>query len=123
MSNKKNIAIERNQEKHNRRMEIATKYQMTKNIRSYMIFMFVLFVIGAVFAWWGFLNIQDPFIKNVSNQSREIIAWIGLVIGSLGLILTVFLFYVMNNARKYVLQLINIYDQKYPNSKYDGKNL
>ena len=105
-------------ERHARRMEIAAKFQMTKNIRGYFIFAVIIFGVAAVFTWWGFSGFKDSILDKISTDTRQIIAWIALVIAIIGLVFSILFFIGYRNAKKHVLSLIDAYDKRFPNAKY-----
>ena len=116
MTNKINVS----EEKRLRRLEIAAKYQMTKNIRGYMMIALIIMVIASFFTWWGFSGFVDPILKDVAEQTRSIVAWIGIVVAILSLVVSCLMYFGYGNAKKHVLALIHLYNEQYPNSKYDG---
>jgi len=106
--------------KHTKKMEIAAKYQMTKNIQGYLMLVMVLLVACGTFGWWGFSNFQDPVLKNIDPNTRQLIAWIASVSGVILLAISGFLIFVIRNARNHIKMLIGEFDKTYPTAKYDG---
>ena len=100
------------------RMEIASKYQMVKHIRGYAFFMLIVFVLGSLCAWWGFSSITERPLANISFSSHVTIAWVAVALAFIGLLSSSFLFYVLGNAGKHIVRLIDIYDEKYPETRY-----
>jgi|GEM_PF-4034459 len=116
----KKVVYANSEEKRTRRMEIAAKYQMTKNIRNYMFIALFIGIISIAITWWGFSDFQDSFFANIDEGTRNTIGWIGTILAVIGVTLSAFLYYVFRNAKKHVLGLIDFYDTKFPSSKYDG---
>ena len=99
-------------------MEIAAKYQMTKNIRSYMFFTLGLLGLSILVIWWAKSGQADRFLGEISVNSRETIFWSAVITATLSFLVSAFLFYIWGNAKKHVLKLIELYDKKFPNAKF-----
>ena len=122
--NKQTRAKERRvDKKYYRRLEIAAKYKMTKNIRSYMFITATLLLITIVLVLWSFAGLHDSFLSNIAENQRMTIGWISLVSGLVFVVLTLLLFSAFRNAKKHVSTLIENYDKKYPQAKYDGEGI
>jgi hypothetical protein len=106
------------EEKHSRKMEIAAKYQMTKNIQGYLLLVMILLVLSVSIGWWAFGNFNDPLLSGIGAETKSILGWVAVVVGTISLLASGLLVWVIRNARKHVKMLIADFDKRYPNSKY-----
>ncbi len=72
-----------------------------------MIFSALIGLICVVVSWWGFGNIQDPILPNLSQAIRTPIAWITSVIGFISILFTILVYIALRNGKKHVLTLID----------------
>jgi len=99
-------------------MSITTKYQMMKYIQGYTFFMIIIFVLGAVCAWWGFSSITERPLVNVSVSAHTTIAWVAVGVATIGFLTCVFLFYVLVNTKKHIIKLTEMYKNEYPDANH-----
>lgn len=93
-------------EKEDLKQEIAYRDVMTRKLGKNAKMCFFLFLFFIALAFWGFLGMQDNFMK-VSDQTRDIIKWISVVIAIPTGVFTVLFFISFRNSKKYVLNLID----------------
>jgi TRAP-type C4-dicarboxylate transport system permease small subunit len=87
--------------------EIQNKNNHLKRMRYWMIFSALIGLICIVVAWWGFGNIQDPILPNLSQSIRTPIAWVTSVIGFIAVLFLILVYIALRNGKKHVLTLID----------------
>lgn len=87
--------------------EIQIKNNHLKRMRYWAIYSVLISLVSFVLAWWGFSNLEDPFLPNVSGAVRIPIAWITSVIGVLSFLFAILVFIALRNGKKHVLGLID----------------
>ncbi len=87
--------------------EIQNKNNHLKRMRYWMIFSALIGLICFVVAWWGFGNIQDPILPNLSQSIRTPIAWFTSVIGVIAVLFAILVYIALRNGKKHVLTLID----------------
>ncbi len=92
--------------------EIQTKSNHLKRMRYWLIYCGLIALISIFIAWWGFANIQDPVLPNVSESVKTSLAWFMSIIGFLAIVFSVFVFIGIKNGKKHVLGLINELERK-----------
>ena len=92
--------------------EIQIKYSMVKKMKNHFRIMTSILIICILLCVWGFGNIQDPLLTNISELTRTIISWISLVLAILSTIILLFLYPIYKESKKHVLNLIDNLDEK-----------
>lgn len=93
-------------EVNNLKNEIAYRDVMTKKMLKRSKTYCIVFLFFIAITLWGFLNLNDPFF-HFSNNARNIIKWIALIVSILSGILCIMYFTSFRHSRKYVLMLID----------------
>ena len=70
----------RKKEREDLKNEIAYRNMMTKKLGRSMKMFFFIFLLFAAIAIWGFSGLHDNFLT-VSASVRDVLKWIGLVLG------------------------------------------
>ena len=87
--------------------EIQIKSNHLKRMRTWLISSALIGLICVIVAWWGFGNIQDSILPNLSMSIRSPLAWIASIIGFFAIIFMIFVFIGIRNGKKHVLGLID----------------
>lgn len=94
------------QDKERLKNEIAMKDVMTKRIGKWSKYSLLAALLFCAIAVWGFTGMQDNFL-DVSENTRSILKWIGLLIGAPAAVLSLLSFLSYRNSKKHVLHLID----------------
>lgn len=86
--------------------EIQIKSSHLKRMRSWLIYSALIGIMCIIIAWWGFANVQDPILPNLSESVRTPLAWITSVIGFIAIIFAILVFIGIRNGKKHILGLI-----------------
>jgi TRAP-type C4-dicarboxylate transport system permease small subunit len=85
---------------------------MLKRIKRVLHWETVIVVVFALFFVWGQFNLTDPFLPNISEGTKSIFKWIGLI----GLIISGVIYALSilsyRNARKILLAKIDKFNEK-----------
>jgi TRAP-type C4-dicarboxylate transport system permease small subunit len=87
--------------------EIQIKNDHLKRMRYWGIYATLTSLVSLIIAWWGFTNLQDLIMPNVSQAVRTPIAWIMSVIGVVAVLFAILVFIALRNGKKHVLSLID----------------
>jgi len=87
--------------------EIQIKNDHLKRMRYWAIYSTLLSLVSFVVVWWGFSNLQDPILPNISEAVRTPIAWIMSVVGVLAVLFSVLVFIALRNGKKHIIDLID----------------
>lgn len=101
----------RKKEREDLKNEIAYRNMMTKKLGRSMKMFFFIFLLFAAIAIWGFSGLHDNFLT-VSASVRDVLKWIGLVLGIVFGALTLMYFLSFQNSKKYTLFLIDKLQKK-----------
>ncbi|NLC96696.1 MAG: hypothetical protein GX675_03910 [Erysipelotrichaceae bacterium] len=96
-------------EKEELKKEIHYNNLMTKKVGKLLKTYSFISVVFALLTFWGFSNMNDPFLK-VSNNVRGVLKWIFLVIFLVTLVISVLSFISHRNSKKQLLELIKELD-------------
>lgn len=86
--------------------EVQIKNNHLKRMRYWGIYATLISLIAIVVAWWGFSNLQDPILPNISEAVRTPIAWVMSVIAVLSVVFAMLVFVALRNGKKHILELI-----------------
>lgn len=95
-----------NKEKEAMKNEIAFRDVMTRKVGKYSKFCLLFFLLFAGIAYWGFSGMHDNFLV-VSDDVRNILKWVGLIIAIPTGVLSVMFFIAYRKSKKRVLYLID----------------
>lgn len=101
----------RKKEREDLKNEIAYRNMMTKKLGRSMKMFFFIFLLFAAIAIWGFSGLHDNFLT-VSASVRDVLKWIGLILGIVFGVLTLMYFLSFQNSKKYTLSLIDKLQKK-----------
>lgn len=93
-------------EKEKLKEEIAYRDVMTRKLIKRAKSCFLLFLLFAAVAYWGFSGMHDNFFI-MAEGARDVLKWIGLAGAIITGLLTVMLYISYNNSKKYVFSLID----------------
>lgn len=86
--------------------EISYRDMMTKKLIRNAKMCFFLCLLFSALAIWGFTGMHDAFLT-VSEGSRNVIKWIGLVLAIPTGIFTILFYLSYHNSKKLVLRMLN----------------
>ena len=97
---------------------LEAKKQRINNIKAYLAFALVVFLLGIFCVWWGFGGLNNRFLARFSENTRTITAWIALTITVIGFLLAGYLYSTLKSTRRNFAKMVVEYDTLYPDNKY-----
>ena len=97
-------------EKEQLKNEISYRDIMTRKLIKTAKLCFLICLLFSAIAIWGFTGMQDNFLS-VSDSTREILKWVGLVIAIPTGIIAILFYMSYHNSKKQVMNLLNKLEQ------------